>query len=256
MCALAKPALSLVPSSGTGEGLTRLGGTPLLPPDASWPRWGDRPLAFLGVVDLSQLAKHGLEPRLPATGLLNFFYDVEKQPWGFDPQESAGWRVVACSSETAVEWGPADGARSFPSRRVSFEPLLSIPDWQEEPVAALLKGKREELAAFCDEWELLQDRGLPRHQVGGWPALVQSPLGFGCELASNGINAGTPEGYSGRWARELASRAGSWQLLLQLDSDDALEWMWGDAGRLFFSLREDDARQGRFDRTWLTLQCS
>ena len=50
--------------------------------------------------------------------------------------------------------------------------------------------------------------------------------------------------------------AADWRLLLQLDSDDGVDFMWGDAGVLYFWIREADARAMRFDRVWLVLQCA
>jgi uncharacterized protein YwqG len=44
-------------------------------------------------------------------------------------------------------------------------------------------------------------------------------------------------------------------LLLQIDSDDAIGWTWGDAGRLYFWIRKQDLAARRFDRVWTILQC-
>jgi uncharacterized protein YwqG len=46
-----------------------------------------------------------------------------------------------------------------------------------------------------------------------------------------------------------------WLLLLQLDSDDPIDVMWGDGGMLYFWIRRDDLANRRFDKTWMTLQC-
>jgi uncharacterized protein YwqG len=245
LSALARPALGLVTSAAAG-GLTRLGGAPLLPPGARWPSWRDVPLAFLGVVDLSDLA--GLEPWIPTSGLVNFFYDLEKQPWGFDPQDSAGWRVIACPARDAVEWGPPEGVIPFPSRPVRLEPLLTIPDSEEDALSGIREQDPERLWEFYEAWRHRRDPDLPRHQIGGWPELIQPPFWEDCELASNGIYAGD------RLLSQVNAQSASWRLLLQLDSDDSLEWAWCDGGRLYFSLRDSDAAQGRFDRSWLTLQ--
>ena len=56
-------------------------------------------------------------------------------------------------------------------------------------------------------------------------------------------------------AKELRNGAADWRLLLQIDTDDDLGVMWGDGGILYAWIREEDARAGRFDRTWVVLQC-
>ena len=46
-----------------------------------------------------------------------------------------------------------------------------------------------------------------------------------------------------------------WQLLLQIDSDDSLGTMWGDAGRIYFWIREQDLKNRDFAKVLLVLQC-
>ena len=42
---------------------------------------------------------------------------------------------------------------------------------------------------------------------------------------------------------------------LQIDTDDELNVMWGDAGMIYFWVEEDKARKGDFSNTWLVRQC-
>jgi uncharacterized protein YwqG len=77
-----------------------------------------------------------------------------------------------------------------------------------------------------------------------------------CQLASNGLYCGDTTGYSDPRAGELASGASEWKLLFQIDSDDALDFMWGDSGRLYYWVLKDEAQRGDFANAWLVLQCS
>ena len=96
----------------------------------------------------------------------------------------------------------------------------------------------------------------PYHQMGGYPHPVQGDgMELECQLASAGLYLGDPSGYEDVRAKALESGAGDWRLLLQMDSDDNLGVMWGDAGIIYFWIREDDARARRFDQAWLVLQC-
>ena len=54
----------------------------------------------------------------------------------------------------------------------------------------------------------------------------------------------------------LASDAEDWRLLLQLDSDLELNMSWDEGGRLYFWVREQDARRGDFQNVWMILQCT
>ncbi len=53
-----------------------------------------------------------------------------------------------------------------------------------------------------------------------------------------------------------AKNARRWRLLLQLDSDDNANMMWGDLGMLYFCLSEESLAARRFDDGVVILQCS
>jgi uncharacterized protein YwqG len=99
-------------------------------------------------------------------------------------------------------------------------------------------------------------QGLPQHQIGGFPSPVQGDImELECQLVSHGIYCGDESGYRDPRATELGASARDWKLLLEFDSDDDLDVMWGDGGMLYFWVREQDARAGKFADTWLVLQC-
>jgi uncharacterized protein YwqG len=75
-----------------------------------------------------------------------------------------------------------------------------------------------------------------------------------CQLASNGIDLGEPGAYDSERARALAAGRRDWTLLAQVDSDDDLGWMWGDAGRVYRWLRRQDLAAGRWDAAWGIVQ--
>jgi uncharacterized protein YwqG len=77
-----------------------------------------------------------------------------------------------------------------------------------------------------------------------------------CELVTNGLYCGDPSGYEDPRAKELEPNAKNWRLLLQIDSNDENEMMWGDCGRLYFWIRKEDLVNKQFDKSWFSLQCS
>lgn len=75
------------------------------------------------------------------------------------------------------------------------------------------------------------------------------------ELTESGVEPGVA--YRDAWSDPaVLARADHWNLLLQLDSDEAGPgWMWGDVGRLCFWIRDEDLAARRFERVWMQLQC-
>ena len=95
---LARPAVQvlLTPKVCTSWFL----GDPRLDAGVAWPETDGRRLEFLACVDLAELAAVQAIPWLPTTGSLSFFYDMEKQPWGFDPKDRGSWGISGFTRRT------------------------------------------------------------------------------------------------------------------------------------------------------------
>jgi uncharacterized protein YwqG len=225
---LARPALRL--SSGLPAERSRLGGRPVLPAAMSWPRWGERPLDFLGVIDFGELASVLWLPELPGTGSAAFYYATEPpRPWGDDPAQSDGWRVLPGA---VVPAGPA----ASQEHRLGAAPFVSLPSPHEPALRPIGVGAAfaEVYPQLYESWASFTWGAEPRHQAGGWPMAVQRTL----------------------WPDTPQAIAADWRLLLQLDSDDRFGWRWGATGFVYFSARAADVRSGALDRSWLILQAT
>lgn len=250
----ALPSLQLVSAS---SGRSRVGGLPQLGDAFAWPSRDGRPLSFLAQIDLEEArAADGLV-WLPDRGMLFFFYQADDGPWGFSPDDKDSWAVLfdAAPERADLERRPPEPApMQFPEYPVSFRARQSLPSPErlETDTSALDEADWEVLQAAID----LDGYDPPWHQIGGWPRPVQNDdMEVECQLASNGVDCGGPEGSRSEKAIALRPGATEWRLLLQLDSDDDSEMMWGDSGILYFWIREADARAGDFSKACMILQC-
>jgi uncharacterized protein YwqG len=247
---LSRPAVHLVKSAD--ETRSFFGGAPLLP-STVWPSKGGTPLTFLASIDLASLSETLPVPWLPSSGRLLFFYDLEQQPWGFDPKDRGGWAVVFVGDDMTSP-PSVSGPLTLPVHHVSFQKITSYPSWERPEVAALRLTDSESDRLIDLASSVYGDS--PGHQIGGFPNPIQSDaMELECQLASNGLYCGDPSGYQHPDVGRLQDGAADWRLLLQIDSDDDVKVMWGDAGILYFWIREADARAGRFENAWVVLQC-
>ena len=274
-----KPSLRVhakrVDSHNLRVGESRIGGHPDLPAGFEWPTWharrnefskqgrklvdkGTRHLDFVAQLRLSDLPLERFEG-MPRTGMLHFFYDIEEQPWGYDPCDRGAWKVIYLpgDSHDLVATAPpreVHNLRLYPCR-VAATPEWTLPDpvylnhsdtdWDLEEYEAL----RTKLAGGS-AW------GDVKHRMFGHPDVVQNPMELECQLASSGVYVGDLEGYESERAKALKHGADDWRLLLQIDSDeDNPGWMWGDSGRIYYWIRQSQLRKLDFSDVWLVLQC-
>lgn len=243
-------------------GQSRLGGQPDLPADLPWPRYEEIPLSFLAQVDLAELPDGPAREMLPRDGHLWFFY-ARSQPWGFRVEHAGGARVFhrptgAVLAATAPPPDlPEDGA--FEVVPMSFENGLSLPDVEHVPARAEEAGP---VKIAREDWDRYDEVRLalafpdkqPAHKLLGHADSIQGPMERQAALLSSSIDLKAGRSKDAR-VREIRQQAGRWRLLLQLDSDDRTDMMWGDAGKLYVWIRDDDLAARRFERTWTILQC-
>ncbi len=258
-----RPAMRLRPTrareSDLGLGFSRFGGRPDLPADVAWPRWRrtGRALSLVAQLRLSDVVALGVEG-LPEDGWLLFFYEANEQPWGYLQVHAGGARVLFVEGDRAVvrREVPED-ARRFRPARLELEPVWDVPlpslpqltdPWR---IAEAERSRRR--AVSSDHRELVERvwGATPWHHLLGHPQPIQSDMATQCELLRRGLDTGSG------WPEELPPEAATaeWRLLLQLDSDRSPGWMWGDSGRLYFWIREEDLARRAFDRARAILQC-
>ncbi len=95
----------------------------------------------------------------------------------------------------------------------------------------------------------------PNHQVGGWPNLQQAPIWRESDLVSRGHPLGTSDEWEAAQPFISVEREAQWSMLLQIDTDDEADWMWGDVGTLYFTVQRPFDSDALPDSAWMALQC-
>lgn len=255
-------------------GQTKIGGQPDLPDEITWVTETNlvatterkfvifktkkeqtitKPLSFIAQINLSEIAPFDKEHLLPKTGLLYFFYSAEQESWGFDPKDQNKFKVIYWDgdfSKLKRAGFPNDlpDYSCFKPCSVTIQSEISLPSYQHEVYEDFDDGDDDKL------WEALSD-DENINKLLGYSDNIQDEMELECELVTNGLFCGDPSGYNDPRAKALEPNAKNWRLLLQIDSNDENEMMWGDCGRLYFWIKKDDLVNKQFDKTWFSLQC-
>ncbi|HEX5222933.1 MAG TPA: YwqG family protein [Verrucomicrobiae bacterium] len=224
-------------------GASKLGGLPEMAEDQSWPTHQGEPMQFLAQINCTELNPFRDATLLPDSGMLHFF----QSDYGMECR-------VTLTRDTGLKTIPAPSNAPpsnfvLPQFPVEFELIPTIPDSEMREFESLGLNDEDAEALIEVHSELIEkirreQHGL--HQVGGYPELIQGNVFTECEKDAGGEK---------RTWRQAAEHAHHWRLLLQFDTDGDLEVMWGDAGTIYFCIREDDLRAGRFDKVCSIMQC-
>jgi uncharacterized protein YwqG len=242
------------------RGHSKLGGKPDAPSDFVWPTKDEKALSFIAQINLSDLpAIEGSQ--LPNSGLLSFFYNNEV--WGFDSKDRGGFQVFYFDNEIeALEQHLPPPAKIEKKFFGMISKTVAVLEYSSCPLTAELaltlpyepKGialSEEETDRYC---ELVEAIG-GHHRLLGYAEPIQNEMELECELVTNGLYCGDSTGYNDPRAKQLEKSSVNWKLLLQIDSDENAEMMWGDAGRLYFWIRAEDLAPRQFSNCWMISQC-
>jgi hypothetical protein len=224
------------PAARRRPGASHLGGDPELPDDVAWPVFRGRPQHFLAQVDLAEV--HAVLPQspLPAAGRLLFFRHADPDWWSEHPVHAVdSAAILHVPAGCAVRSRPSPTGQSFRMQPVALQRELTFPGDIAERVEfvaeqaglfdAVDQGQLDALLHLADT--LVNRAGeAPVHRILGHASPIQSePVGPGCTL------------------------------LAQLDSDPSTGMSWGDAGIIYWWLRDGDLAAGRWERAIWEEQC-
>lgn len=227
---LALPAVRM-DRTESDDARSYFGGLPFLESADQWPIWDSRPLSLVCMLDLEELAAVERLDFLPEDGVLNFFADTRSDAlWGDEPADAGRCRVIYVRTGSQIE--VPDGVDALPRMSAALRSIVTVPCPEEEVASAIWSEDPEAMFQLVRRLRALGFISF-EHQIGGWPALLQSALQPKCELASLGLSLREWRTDAGRQARRSASR---WRLLAQFVTDVRAGLRWGDEGGLYFEI--------------------
>ncbi len=196
---------------------------PDLPPGVDWPTRDDVPMEFIGQLRLADVPADPLG-RLPTTGHLWFFYNSQWLTFDQDQDHAASAVIYRDVADDQL-------VRQVPPR----------VDYQGEFDSA------PRLAPYIHGLASLGFTACETPPGGVSPWIAGTPLEeFWQDFTAGGHPALQPEGEATYQSNRLLGYVDAQdyvdahlhgtddQLLLQVDSDDAADFQWGDCDRLYF----------------------
>lgn len=250
------------------SGSSHLGGVPDLPAGTAWPRWNDQPMSFVAQFNLEELATVQPKNRLPKSGLLSVFLGVGNEPYPLGmAEDKGGWQILWTPAGQTLQRQPVPQLSGeietffhIDQATIQFKPGGRILPNEDSFLVEALQLSPEEQQGYVDLIQQVNQEppeGEPAHQLLGHPwALQGDDMELACARAAAGgdpFEALLPEDPA---YAEWVQRAASWQLLLQLGSDENdTNLLWGDAGLYYWFLERDRMYGHRFDEVWGQTQC-
>lgn len=234
-------------------GKSKFGGVPDLPKNVEWfKEKNGKSLSFIAQLNLSEIKNLESSISLPKNGIIYFFYSSEQESWGSDYNDKDKFKVYYSNDLNNLEKKqiPSDFSEFgiYKSCELTFSNSYSLPSWDNDFVSKELN--REEK----DIYDLITYPQV-NHKIFGYSNNIQGEMELECELVTKGLYYEDYRAFDSQKKEEFERKEKEWKLLLQIDSDDKTEMMWGDSGRLYFWIKQKDLENLDFDKAWFILQC-
>jgi len=242
-------------------GTMKFGGLPDLPPELSWPSVDDIALHFIAQLRMDVLAANDPTGLLPKSGMLYFFYRDNLDGSSSDGCYWDLWRAKVLYFDgdmNALQQASAPDSLPmnlvFPACTVTVGQDLTIPPFESQVGYTqfgfsyeALKQDRNRFASYFALREAASE--LLVHRMFGYPDLIQGDVFI---EADKFVRSPEKIHYKTRYADTSFE---DWLLLLQVDSDDAADFMWGDVGCLYYCIKRADLLAKNFEKIVCTMQC-
>lgn len=246
--------------------VSRVGGDPDLPESIVWPQTKDgTPMTFLAQLHLEELHEHDEASLLPLSGMLYFFvgidepaYNIEHQVLFVQKDQLEGAARRSSPQNTTLE-------QEFTGYQLQAKSSLEPPNYAYVDYD-LIENEEYGYEEYEDlsftirdsqRNDVIQIFGYPegQHDDAEYEAslmlLTSERYGYSKEEALKRISKEL-EGGEEAALQEIQDTL----MLLELDSDDDVGFMWWDAGVIHFFIRKEDLLAGNFDRTYCSLYSS
>jgi uncharacterized protein YwqG len=252
-------------------GSSKIGGRPDLPKHLQWARENppkepkmpfsflmeaekvaEKPLGFVAQINLAEVAACDETALLPKTGILYFFYEMFSDNNWANFEEK--WKVMYYNGDLSKlkrvnfpedlnEYSQYESCGVFAKKQISF------------PYEDVLR-----VHLLVEEWEkygdILYAEALSEsNKMLGNSDNIQNTMELEAEMCRLGINYSDFELFTDDKKQNIQVEAAKWKLLLQIDSNDECNMMWGDMGRIYFWIKEEDLQARRFEKCWVSMQC-
>ncbi|WP_017814539.1 YwqG family protein [Paenibacillus shenyangensis] len=277
-----RPVVKMVRGEGgNGQtGCSRFGGSPDLPVGMEWPRsQGGEWMTLVAQLNLSQItaeikdSAHGAIPGslLPAQGMLYFFvgqdepaYNIEHRVLYWSGMDTS---LLTCYEPDGLTILEEEAEEPFLPYQVHAQARVEFPNYGYSEVYNL---DDEEITEETAENYLLLTEEMgwePEHVIGKMLGYGDGQHGDHEFVAASYLHTGKHTYNQEKDKKRMIQHFGGDEqkvdqeidemlMLLEVDSDRDIGFLWWDAGCIHFFIRKEDLLAGNFERTYCSIYSS